>query len=62
MPEWDDSDKRWHDYIHAGEECFAGCPAWEGGPPKHTLQSHEAEMPNCTDPDCEFHHPEIREN
>ncbi len=21
----------------------------------HTLESHEAEMPNCTDPDCEFH-------
>lgn len=23
----------------------------------HTLASHEAEMPNCQDPDCEFHHP-----
>lgn len=24
----------------------------------HTLESHEAEMPNCQDPDCEFHHPD----
>lgn len=21
----------------------------------HTLASHEAEMPDCSDPDCEFH-------
>lgn len=27
----------------------------------HTLESHEAEMPNCQDPDCEFHHPEVLE-
>jgi hypothetical protein len=29
--------------------------------PRHTLESHEAEMPDCNDPDCEFHHPEVRE-
>jgi len=21
----------------------------------HTIESHEAEMPDCDDPDCEFH-------
>jgi len=26
-----------------------------------TLEQHEVEMPNCQDPDCEFHHPEVRE-
>jgi hypothetical protein len=25
------------------------------------LENHELEMPNCSDPDCEFHHPEVRE-
>lgn len=29
------------------------------GYPEHTLETHEAEMPNCSDPDCEFHHPEV---
>jgi hypothetical protein len=31
------------------------------GWPEHTLESHEKEMPNCSDPDCEFHHPEVLE-
>lgn len=25
------------------------------------LEEHELEMPDCADPDCEFHHPEMRE-
>ena len=29
---------------------------------RHTLESHEKEHPNCSDPDCEFHHPEVRED
>lgn len=29
--------------------------------PVHTLESHEREMPDCDDPDCEFHHPEVQE-
>lgn len=28
----------------------------------YTLESHEAEMPDCSDPDREFHHPEVRES
>lgn len=26
------------------------------------LEKHAVKMPNCTDPDCEFHHPEVRES
>ena len=37
----------------------ADSPQHRTDPPEHTLQSHEAEMPNCDDPDCEFHHPEV---
>ena len=25
------------------------------------LEAHAMEMPFCDDPDCEFHHPEVRE-
>lgn len=25
------------------------------------LEKHALEMSNCEDPDCEFHHPEVRE-
>lgn len=28
----------------------------------HTLETHEIERPDCKDPDCEFHHPEVRES
>lgn len=25
------------------------------------LEDHAQQMPNCSDPDCEFHHPEVKE-
>lgn len=25
------------------------------------MEKHGQDMPNCDDPDCEFHHPEVRE-
>jgi hypothetical protein len=25
------------------------------------FEKHAQKMPNCDDPDCEFHHPEVRE-
>jgi hypothetical protein len=27
--------------------------------PRHTLATHVRDYPGCSDPDCEFHHPEI---
>lgn len=29
--------------------------------PRYTLAMHEIDMPDCDDPDCEFHHPELIE-
>ena len=29
--------------------------------PRYTLAMHEIDMPDCSDPDCEFHHPELIE-
>lgn len=26
------------------------------------IEKHGLEMPHCDDPDCEFHHPEVRES
>ena len=55
-----------HDDLEA-EGCFliperpegaTGCQAYQVAT---TLAEHEAQMPGCQDPDCEFHHPELVE-
>lgn len=29
--------------------------------PLRLLEAHALDMPNCSDPDCEFHHPDVIE-
>ena len=33
-------------------------PASDARRARHTLETHERDMPDCADPDCEFHHPD----
>ncbi len=51
-----------HGERNDGSECGSEgtwIGTWYAPGEPHTLATHELEMPNCADPDCEFHHPEV---
>jgi len=60
IPHSEDPEDLIHGQREDGTEC-GGQGVIQGQWVLHTLESHEREMPNCDDPDCEFHHPEVRE-